>query len=185
MTRFAPLLAASALAAATPQDGDPPPDTEYPDQGWDGADEIDDGWDDAAEGDGSTEKAPDIPDATIVRDPAALARLRGNSGVTLQWIGWEQRGVANVGGEALITLTPRQRSADGVGELSLDGVVTEIGADYFIFLGRIEILDTPDRGRTCDRAGRWRFAITENRKYWRLREFEWCDDLTDYIDIYC
>ena len=23
-----------------------------------------------------------------------------------------------------------------------------------------------------------------NRRYWRMREFEWCDRLTDYIDIY-
>jgi hypothetical protein len=39
-------------------------------------------------------------------------------------------------------------------------------------------------GRRCEQTGEWRFAVTQNRKYWRLRQFEWCDYLTDYIDIY-
>ena len=50
--------------------------------------------------------------------------------------------------------------------------------------GRIAIIDTPDPGRQCIRNGPMRFAVTQNRPYWRLREFEWCDGLTDYVDIY-
>jgi hypothetical protein len=30
----------------------------------------------------------------------------------------------------------------------------------------------------------WHFAVMQNRPYWRLREFDWCEDLTDYVDIY-
>jgi len=26
--------------------------------------------------------------------------------------------------------------------------------------------------------------VTQNRRYWRIRTFEWCDDLTDYVDVY-
>jgi hypothetical protein len=47
-------------------------------------------------------------------------------------------------------------------------VITEIGDDYFLLNGRITIGDTPDAGRSC----------------YRLREFERCDYLTDYADIY-
>ena len=28
------------------------------------------------------------------------------------------------------------------------------------------------------------FAITQNRKYWRLQQMESCGRLTDYVDIY-
>ncbi|WP_228242230.1 hypothetical protein [Porphyrobacter sp. GA68] len=122
----------------------------------------------------------------IVRDAAALDRLLNNAGVTLQWIGWNQRGSAFVREEGgVVHLTASQVEVNGPGSLYVTGRVTEIGSDYFTFAGRIDIVNTPDRGRTCsaERAD-WRFAVTQNRPYWRLRDFEWCDDLTDYIDIY-
>ncbi len=43
---------------------------------------------------------------------------------------------------------------------------------------------TPDAGRRCEANKAWRFAVTQNRPWWRLREFEWSDGLTDYVDIY-
>ena len=62
--------------------------------------------------------------------------------------------------------------------------MTEIGTGYFTFKGTIRIKDTPDRNRSCEKTKNWHFAVTQNRPYFRLREFEWCDYLTDYIDIY-
>ena len=127
-------------------------------------------------------KAPPI--ATRVADRAALQRLLANKGLTLQWIGWDQRGSvhARMVGETLL-LTGAQAKG-GAGRLFLDGAVREVGADYFIFSGTIRIEDAPDPGRRCELTKDWRFAITQNRPYWRLREFEWCDGLTDYVDIY-
>ena len=49
---------------------------------------------------------------------------------------------------------------------------------------RDSITDTPDRGRTCERRKTWHFAVTQRRSFYRLREFEWCDGLTDYVDVY-
>ena len=124
------------------------------------------------------------PTPTRVLDSAALGRLLANKGVTLQWIDWNTRGTANVRwrGERLL-LTAAQAKTNG-GRLFLDGEVEEIGADYFTFRGTIRIEDAPDAGRRCEAAKTWRFAVTQNRPYWRLRDFEWCDGLTDYIDIY-
>ena len=122
--------------------------------------------------------------ATRVLDRDALGRLLANKGVTLQWISWDQRGTANarmVGDEVLLTAAQAKSRA---GRLFLDGRVTEIGADYFTFRGTIRIEDAPDAGRRCEATKDWRFAVTQNRPYWRLREFEWCDGLTDYVDIY-
>ena len=122
--------------------------------------------------------------ATRVLDRSALQRLLANKGLTLQWIGWDQRGSvhARMAGETLL-LTGAQ-AKEGAGRLFLDGAVREIGADYFIFSGTIRIEDAPDPARRCELTKDWRFAVTQNRSYWRLREFEWCDGLTDYIDIY-
>lgn len=121
---------------------------------------------------------------TRVLDRDALERLLTNKGVTLQWLGWDQRGTANarMAGERVL-LTAAQAKGGG-GRLFMDGAVREIGSNSFIFTGTIRIEDTPNAGRRCEATKDWRFAVTQNRPYWRLREFEWCDGLTDYIDIY-
>lgn len=124
---------------------------------------------------------------TIVNDGAALARLRRNSGVTLQWISFESpaRGhvrVSDVAGR--LHLTGSQAARGGAGRLELDGEVIEIGPRSFTFRGRIAITDTPDPGRACIRDGTYEFRITGRRRYWRLQQMEQCDGLTDYVDIY-
>lgn len=126
-----------------------------------------------------------LPASTLVKDRAAFERLLGNSGVTLQWIGWDRRGTltADHGGD-LLRLRGGQAAASGAGALAIDGVVTEVGADYFIFVGRIDVTDTPDVGRDCRREGEMTFRVTQNRQYWRLQQMEVCDGLTDYVDVY-
>ncbi|MGL5837770.1 MAG: hypothetical protein ACRCY3_04640 [Sphingorhabdus sp.] len=124
---------------------------------------------------------------TKIEDRTAFERLIGNSGLTVQWLGWtnSKRGILQADyRNRLLRLTGEQRDAAGGGRVSIDGIVTRIGKDEFIFDGTILIENTPDAGRRCEKTGPSRFAITQNRKYWRLREFEWCDDLTDYVDIY-
>ncbi|MDN3646500.1 hypothetical protein QWY75_09855 [Pontixanthobacter aestiaquae] len=114
-----------------------------------------------------------------------LQRLRANSGITLQWIGWDYRGQMMLREQGdTVHLSGGQIDQSGGGTLWLDGEVVSSGDEHFIFEGLIRIANTPDDGRICQDTKRWRFAITQNRKYYRLREFEWCDGLTDYIDIY-
>ena len=130
---------------------------------------------------------PAVPSTagTKILDRAAAERLLGADGITLQWISWNYRGSFDAWDEnGTIRLRGSQDEADGPGRLEIDGEVREIGADYFVFDGRISIRDTPDAGRRCEADKTWHFAITQNRPYWRLREFEWCDGLTDYVDIY-
>jgi len=128
-------------------------------------------------------QAPLMP--TRILDRAAADRLLAADGATLQWIGWDTRGVVRVVEEnGTIRLNAAQDQPDGPGRMSVSGTVEEIGADYFVLNGTIRITDTPDAGRQCSADKLWHFAVTQNRPYWRLREFEWCDGLTDYIDIY-
>lgn len=127
---------------------------------------------------------------TRILDRDTAYRLENNSGITLQWISWDYRGDAAISRQAENQwfLSARQNARRGVtpadGFVSVAGRIAEIGRDYFLLDGRIRIEDAPDVGRRCDETGTWRFAVTQNRKYWRLRDFEWCDGLTDYIDIY-
>lgn len=134
-----------------------------------------------------TAAASPVPPATQVQDRAALARLTGNSGISLQWIGWggAERGKVKARWEKkVLTLQGAQSSKDGSARVSVEGNVVSISKTEFVLDGTIIIENTPDIGRQCSKTGEWRFAITGRRKYWRLREFEWCDQLTDYIDIY-
>lgn len=127
------------------------------------------------------------PPPTKVENRAALERLLGSSGISLQWISWtsKERGPVDFrwSGKTLF-LKAEQRARGGPGLVSVEGRIVRIAKNEFILNGTIIIDDTPDAGRRCEKTGDWRFAITQNRKYWRLREFEWCDGLTDYIDIY-
>lgn len=125
------------------------------------------------------------PEPTRILDREGADRLLANKGLTLQWLDWDTRGTAHVVSEdGTLRLRGAQAQADGPGRLFLDGVITEVGQGYFTFEGRIAITDTPDAGRRCAKDKTWHFAVTQGRRYYRLREFEWCDGLTDYIDIY-
>ncbi len=122
---------------------------------------------------------------TEVRDQAALERLRGNAGLSLQWISWEKRGILEVSQRgSVVHLSGSQATPDGTGRLEIEGDVLSIDSNSFIMRGQIRIVGTPDAGRSCAKENDSEFAITQDRKYWRMREFEWCDELTDYIDIY-
>ena len=130
---------------------------------------------------------------TRILDQAAAEKLRGAQSMSLQWISWNWRGRVEVlqTGD-LITIKGGQDSAKapknagdlGTGSVTIDGIVTEIGTDYFLFDGDIVITDSPDMGRVCKRSGPMEFRITQNRLYWRLQQMEKCDGLTDYVDIY-
>lgn len=147
----------------------------------------------ATVGDAQSAPISAAPTATRILDQAAAERLRGAQSMSLQWISWNWRGRIEVlqTGD-LMTIKGGQDSAKapanagdlGTGRVTIDGVVTEIGADYFLFDGDVIITDSPDIGRSCERSGPMEFRVTQNRLYWRLQQMEQCDGLTDYVDIY-
>ena len=127
------------------------------------------------------------PASTVVADRAALNRLMHNSGITLQWIGFETPGRGHVVArlrDGLLHLSGSQTARSGGGRVTLEGDVLRIEARSFTFRGRIVITDTPDVGRNCVRDGTYEFRATGTRRYWRLQDIEACDGLADYVDIY-
>lgn len=133
----------------------------------------------------STASPGESGDNTRILSQRDADRLLQNKGLTLQWIDWNTRGTVIVTRrEGMWQLSGAQAEAGGPGRLFLSGNITEIGEGYFTFRGTIRMTGTPDRDRVCEAEKAWHFAVTQNRPYYRLREFEWCDGLTDYIDIY-
>lgn len=131
---------------------------------------------------GEPVEAPAPPAITSARD---AERLRQLEGLTLQWIDWDQRGRARaVVDEAGVWRLSGEQVGEGGAVLAIDGTITAIGPDHFEMTGAVTILNTPDEGRTCEGYGEWRFEVTQGRSYYRLRRFGWCDDLTDYVDLY-
>ncbi|MBB3034803.1 hypothetical protein [Alteriqipengyuania lutimaris] len=129
--------------------------------------------------------APEPLRETRILSQADADRLLGSSGMTLQWIGWDDRGPVSVYPDrrGVWWLSGRQ-SGPGGEQVLVEGQILEIGQGYFTLDGVVSIRGAPDAGRNCRADKPWHFAVTGNRQYYRLREFEWCDELTDYIDIY-
>lgn len=137
---------------------------------------------------GAIAQPPAAPgERTIVNDRAALNRLRRNSGITLQWISFEQPGRGHVyvtERNGLVHLRGSQTQNAGAGRVDLEGDVLSISARSFTFRGRIMIENSPDPDRECLREGTYEFRATGTRRYWRLQQMTVCDGLTDYVDIY-
>ncbi len=124
---------------------------------------------------------------TVVNSVSAKNKLLGKHMLSLQWISWDYFGVATVKQEAgVYYLTGSQKSKENTDSLEIDGVITEINAQEFTFNGTITTkVSHIDEGKDCVRDGEMTFAITKNRKYWRLQEMDNpCDDVVDYVDIY-
>lgn len=159
--RFCPLTIAALLSATTAhaQSGDPP--------GEDAPEPV------------------ESPAPPVIESQRDADRLRNLEGITLQWIDWDERGTVRAEiDDAGVWRLLGQQLGENQQALEVDGTITRIGRDHFEMIGAISILNTPDEGRTCEGYGPWRFEVTQNRTYYRLRTFEWCDYLTDYIDIY-
>jgi hypothetical protein len=130
-----------------------------------------------------------IPVTTEVRDIAAKTRLIGKRRFSLHWISWDYFGTVQATEQnGLIRLNGEQRSRTSTDFIQIEGVVTTIQASNFKFLGKITQQVTHlNGGKTCTLDGLMTFAITQNRKYWRLQEPEMdaCDDTaTSYVDIF-
>ncbi len=124
---------------------------------------------------------------TVVNNANAKKMLLGKHLLSLQWISWDYFGAANVVNKSgVFYLKGEQKQRKGTDYVKVDGVITEINAKDFKFDGIIEMqISHINGGAPCKREGEMTFAVTKNRKYWRLQEMDNpCEGVTDYVDIY-
>lgn len=123
---------------------------------------------------------------TQIVNEAALAKLKNNKGVTLQWV-WGASPAKLVVTETPqgITISGQQGPHNG-DQLVVNGTITRIEAKTFWLKGRIEITDD-ETTEPCVREGTFTFRIIGARRFWRMKEQQArCAgraDLTDYVDI--
>ncbi|MDQ3375174.1 MAG: hypothetical protein M3521_14975 [Acidobacteriota bacterium] len=126
-------------------------------------------------------------DKTIINNQSAKKMLLGKHRFSLQWISWDYFGTATVTDKkGVLYLKGEQKGRDRDDYLTIDGVVTQIDEKEFKFNGKIVTkVSHLNEGKPCPREGEVTFAITKNRRYWRLKDMSNpCDDVLDYVDIF-
>lgn len=124
---------------------------------------------------------------TVIKDKQARARLLGEHRLSLQWISWDYFGKAVVKeNRGLLSISGEQKGRGTGDYLRIEGVFTEVDTAEVKFKGTIETrVSHINQGNPCKREGEMTFRITQNRRYWRLKEMDNpCDEATDYVDIY-
>ena len=75
---------------------------------------------------------------TIVSDAKAKQRLLGRHRLSLQWISWDYFGAAAVTQKnGVMYLKGNQKGRGNADFLTVDGIITSIGAKEFLFDGKI------------------------------------------------
>jgi hypothetical protein len=124
---------------------------------------------------------------TKVNDAKMKTKLLGKHMFSLQWISWDYFGSATVTeNKGVLLLKGVQKSRENDDYVKIDGEITSIDSKSFVFVGTVETkISHINNGKPCIRDGVMTFAITKNRKYWRLQDINNpCDDVADYVDIY-
>jgi hypothetical protein len=125
---------------------------------------------------------------TVVNDRNAAKMLLGRHRLSLQWVSWDYFGTANVTNvKGVYRIKGEQRGrGKSTDYVRIDGVITSISPKQFKFDGTVEMrVSHINGGQPCTREGELTFAITKNRRYWRMQEMDNpCDQVTDYVDIY-
>ncbi len=126
-------------------------------------------------------------DKTIVNDANAKKILLGKHRFALQWISWNYFGTAIVTDKkGILYLKGEQKGRGSDDYLTIDGVITQIDEKEFKFNGKIDTKVSHINGnKPCPREGEVTFAITKNRRYWRLQDMRNpCDGVLDYVYIF-
>lgn len=113
----------------------------------------------------------------------------GKHSLSLQWISWEEFGVAEVEhiGDNKYRISGEQRHPQNDDYLKIDGTLEVVSKTELIFNGTVETKsESVNNGEPCLKEGEQRFLSTKNRKYWRMQDMENCEGgmVLDYVDIY-
>lgn len=124
---------------------------------------------------------------TRVNDQGAANKLKGDHHFSLQWISWDDFGIASVSEKSgLWRIKGRQDSKENDDFITIDGVITEISRFEFKFDGTIVTrIHHIANGQTVTRSGPKTFRITGKRQYWRMMEMQNPQDsVVDYVDLF-
>jgi len=111
--------------------------------------------------------------------------LLGEHRLEMQWLASVKPGSAVVTeNNGVLMLKGEQRGATEY--LTMTGTVTFMGPEAFVFHGTmVTKVNEVNNGQPCTRKGNLKFAIIDNRRFWRLQQTENpCAPVKDLVDIY-
>ncbi len=120
--------------------------------------------------------------------PSAILRA-GSIGITLQWLGWEKRGVVQVTDlhDGRFKIKGGQKNSMNTDFIEIDGTLKVLTPTNLEFEGIINTqVSYINKGAACVRQGKYHFVAMPGKKYWRLKETANCEGgmVVDYIDLY-
>lgn len=123
------------------------------------------------------------------QQPDSLKIREGRHNFTLQWIGWDNPGKAQISkkSDGTYTIKGEQRNVDSAEFVTIDGTLKVLTPRELLFEGTIQSkINYLNKGEVCDRTGTYHFFAKGTRKYWRLQEMENCqgNNAVDYVDIF-
>lgn len=124
---------------------------------------------------------------TVINSASAKKMLLGKHRFSLQWISWDYFGIATVTDKkGVLYLKGEQKGRAADDYLTIDGIITQIDEREFTFNGKIVTkVSRINGGEPCPREGEMTFAITKNRRYWRLQDMRNpCEGVLDYVDVF-
>ena len=126
---------------------------------------------------------------TDINDAPAARMLLGRHKLSLQWVSWDNFGIASVTNRRGVYSILGEQKGHGKTDsdfVKIDGTITSINEKEFAFTGKIITqVSHINGGKPCLRDGDFTFKITGKRKYWRLQQMDNpCDPVTDYVDVY-
>jgi hypothetical protein len=113
----------------------------------------------------------------------------GAHNFTLQWIGWEKPGKAQITKKTDSTWSIQgEQRGEGTDFVSIQGTLKMVSPRELTFDGTILTkVSHIYEGKVCERLGTYHFLAKGTRKYWRLQEMDNCaggDHAVDYVDIF-
>lgn len=113
----------------------------------------------------------------------------GKIGITLHWIGWQNRGIANIidSKNGFFQIQGKQTDRNGNDFIEITGILHQSTPSEIIFEGMIKTrVSYINKGNVCERKGKYTFVAKPGKKYWRLNESNNCEGgmVVDYIDLY-
>ncbi len=118
------------------------------------------------------------------------AMLRpGTIGITLQWLGWEKRGVVQLTDlrDGRFKIKGGQKNSTSSDFIEIEGILQVLTPSNLVFEGIIKTqVSYINKGAVCVRQGKYHFVSVAGKKYWRLKETANCEGgmVVDYIDLY-
>ncbi|TCC86950.1 hypothetical protein EZ428_22350 [Pedobacter frigiditerrae] len=129
-----------------------------------------------------------VKDNVAKRIPKVEVNIKRTIPISLQWIGFQNQGKAEVVKQSDGSFTISGEQTNSSNEfLKINGKIKRVSDTQISFMGTIiTYVKINNKGVPCEKTGDQLFLKTGDRKYYRLQQMENCSGgkVLDYVDLY-